>query len=90
MASAELVEALRGYEDYIARNGIDDDVIDAYLMATDAAYGGDDIGYALTVSARCKEIIEQKVALDTGGGTVWDLEKYLFETHNTYDLVEKY
>lgn len=90
MASAELIQAIKGYEDYIARNGIDDEVIDAYLMATDAAYGGDDIEYALKVSGRCKEIIEQKVALDTDGGTVWDLEKYLFETHNTYDLVDKY
>lgn len=90
MASAELIQAIKGYEDYIANNGIDDEVIDAYLMATDSAYGEDDLEYALKVSGRCKEIIEQKVAADTGGGSVWDLEKYLFETHNTYDLVDKY
>lgn len=90
MASAELVQTIRGYEDYIANNGIDDEVIDAYLMATDSAYGEDDLEYALKVSGRCKEIIEQKIAADTGGGSVWELEKYLFETHMTYDLVEKY
>ena len=58
MASIELQNAINGYENYILANGIDEQVIDAYVMACQTAYK-EDRQYALGVSARAKEIIEQ-------------------------------
>ena len=90
MASEDLRNRIDGYEKYISIYGINGEVIDAYVMATDTAYVIDkDREYGLTVSTRCKSIIEQYV-YDKTGGTMWDLEKYCFQTGYTADILDKY
>uniref|UniRef100_A0AAU8B5P2 Terminase n=1 Tax=Dulem virus 39 TaxID=3145757 RepID=A0AAU8B5P2_9CAUD len=89
MASKEIISAVNSYENYISAHGIDEQVIEAYCQATQAAFGEKDIPYALTVSATAKELIEQFV-LKMTGGTVWELEKYSFANKTQYDIVNKF
>lgn len=90
MASQEIQNAIQSYENYISANGIDESVIDAMIEACKVAYQTEkDIPYALKVSARTKEIIEQFVMKLTGTD-IWGLEKYSQESNQQYDLINKY
>lgn len=87
----ELFNTVQGYENYIENNGIDEQVINAYVMASNVAIIQEkDIEYGLQVSKRAKEIIE-KLIVEKTGGTIWDLEKYV-QDNNTppYNLIEQY
>ncbi len=87
MASKELQDAIQGYEGYIKQNGIDEQVIDAYIMACHTAYK-DDREYGLKVSARAKEIIEQFIYNFVGADS-WELEKYAFANKTGYEILDK-
>lgn len=88
--SLELQQAIQSYEKYITDNGIDESVIDAMIEACKVAHQTEkDIPYALKVSARTKEIIEQFVMKLTGTD-IWGLEKYSQESNQQYDLINKY
>lgn len=90
MASQELQQAIQSYENYISDNGIDESVIDAMIEACKVAYQTEkDIPYALKVSERTKEIIENFV-LKLTGTDIWGLEKYSQESNQQYDLINKY
>ena len=85
----KLLSAIADYERYIEYNGINDDVIDAYMMACDVAFSEKDIESGLKISARTKELIEQFVREKTGG-TVWQLEKHAFQNKEKYEIIEKW
>ena len=87
MVSKELKNAIQSYENYIISNGIDENVIDAYVMASQTAYK-EDREYALKVSARAKEIVEQYIFNLTGGNS-WELEKYAFDNKTWYEILDK-
>ena len=90
MASKYLIQTIQGYENYIEKNGIDEQVIDAYIEASKTAIKRDkDIDYGLQITKRTKDIIEQ-FCVDNTGGTIWDLEKYAFEHNTNYDLIGKF
>lgn len=90
MASQEIQKAIQSYENYISDNGIDESVIDVMIEACKVAYQTEkDIPYALKVSARTKEIIENFV-LKLTGTDIWGLEKYSKEVGQQYDLINKY
>ena len=90
MASKYLIQTIQGYENYIENNGIDEQVIDAYIEASKTAIKRDkDIDYGLQITKRTKDIIEQFCVANTGG-TIWDLEKYAFEHNTNYDLIGKF
>lgn len=90
MASFELISAVQDYEKYIADNGINEQVIDAYCEAVNTAFTNEkDIVYGLELSARCKEIIET-YCLNSSGGTIWDLEKYAFSAKLDYEIIERF
>lgn len=89
MASKQLINAVNGYENYIKKNGIDEQVINAYVDACSVAINGEkDIEYGLRLTERAKDIIE-RFCKDKTGGTIWDLEKYAFGHKTTYDLINK-
>ena len=88
MASIELQNTINGYENYIKANGINEQVIDAYVMAVQVALK-DDVEYGLKVSARAKQIIEQLI-LEKTGGTPWDLEKYAFKNKTNIQILDKW
>lgn len=90
MASREIQKAIQSYENYISDNGIDESVIDAMIEACKVAYQTEkDIPYALKVSERTKEIIENFV-LNLTGTDIWGVEKYSFENKIKYEIIDKF
>lgn len=89
MASKQLINAVNGYENYIKKNGIDEQAINAYVDACSVAINGEkDVEYGLQLTERAKDIIE-RFCKDKTGGTIWDLEKYAFDHKTAYDLINK-
>lgn len=89
MASQSLISTVDSYENYIERNGKDEQVINAYVDACSVAINGEkDIEYGLQLTRRAKELIEDFCTAKTGG-TIWDLEKYAFDHKTTYELINK-
>ena len=83
-------KTINEYENYIARHGIDRDVINAYCDASEIMLvGRKDREFGLKVSARAKELIEQYV-LKEAGGTIWDLDSYCNQNKTSYDILNKY
>ena len=90
MSSQYLQKKVSEYENYIARKGIDESVIDAMSMAAEVAILQEkDVKYGLTVSARAKELLNQFVLGQTGG-TLWDLEKFSFQHKTWYEILDKF
>lgn len=90
MSSQYLQDKVSEYENYIARKGIDESVIDAMSMAAEVAILQEkDVKYGLTVSARAKELLNQFVLGQTGG-TLWDLEKFSFQNKTWYEILDKF
>jgi hypothetical protein len=90
MASQSLVSTVNGYENYIERNGIDEQVIDAYIEAAKVAVNGEnDIMYGLRLADRSKGIIE-RFCKERTGGRILDLEKYSQQHEEKYSLVDDY
>lgn len=88
--SLELQHAVKSYENYIQVNGIDEQVINAYVDASTVAIKTEkDIPYGLQITKRAKEIIEQ-FCIKNAGGTIWDLEKYAFANKTKYELIDKF
>lgn len=90
MASQNLKNAIQGYENYIVENGVNENVINAYVMATETAILNEkDLEYGLKVSARTKELIESLVERITGG-SIWDLDSYCNKNKVSYEILDKY
>lgn len=83
-------KTINEYENYIARHGIDRDVINAYCDASEIMLvGRKDREFGLKVSGRAKELIEQYVLKETGG-TILDLDSYCNQNKTSYDILNKY
>lgn len=90
MASKEISKAIRDYENYISRKGIDSDVMSAYYQAVFWAKEKDnDIETALKISPRAKEIMNQYV-INGAGGDLWELEKFCFENKTQHETLNQY
>lgn len=90
MASQSLISTVNGYENYIKQNRIDENVMDAYIEASEVAIKTEkDIQYGLQLTKRCKEIIEQFCVEHSGVG-IWDLEKYAQDNDEEYPLIDKW
>lgn len=89
MASLEIQNYIKSIEQYIERHGITEDILEPISAACNTAYLSEkDIPYALTVSARAKEIIEN-FNLKRTGGTLWDLEKFSFANKTWYEILDR-
>lgn len=84
-------KAIRDYENYISRRGIDQEVVNAYVEAAQIILSGrKDKEYGLKVSARAKQLIENYV-MQTAGGTIWDLDYYQFKNEtDPFEIRDKY
>lgn len=90
MASKQLINAVNGYENYIQRKGVDEQVIDAYIQAVAVALRTEhDVDYGLKISARAKQLIASYVKQHTGG-RVADLEVYAAEHDTTYKVLQQF
>jgi predicted phage terminase large subunit-like protein len=88
MTSKELIEAISSYENYIKIKGIDEDVVNAYLLATKTAYR-EDVEYGKKVSARAKEVIREFITIKTGG-TFEQLEEYSQINKQSFEIIDTY
>ena len=83
MASENLKQTIREYENYIQANGVDWQGVQAYAKACAVAINGEnDIHYGLQLAKRSKELTE-RYCLEQTGGAIWELEKYAFEHKTT-------
>ncbi len=84
-------KAIRDYENYIDRKGIDQDVVNAYVEAAQIILSGrKDKEYGLKVSSRAKQLIESYV-MQTACGTIWDLDYYQFKNEtDPFEIRDKY
>lgn len=92
MSSIELQKTIQGYENYINVHGIDEEVVNAYCLASQVAIVSEkDSAYGLKVSARAKELLNSFVMRQTNGLDVWAVERYQ-QDNNTdpYDVVNKF
>lgn len=88
MASDYLINTVNGYEDYIHRKGIDEQLLEAYKQAIYfSMYKDRDKDYGVKLAGRVKDLCE-KFIFDTTGGTAWDLEKYSFEKSIPYKILD--
>lgn len=84
-------KAIQEYENYIARRGIDRDLINAYTEATKIILcGRKDTEYGLPIAKKVKGYIEKYVLEQTGGYTIDDLEVLAFENNTEYFELQKY
>lgn len=86
----ELFNTVQGYENYIKRKRIDEQVIDAYVQASHVALSESDKEYGLKVSKRAKELIESLVMTSTEGMTIGDLEVFCGENDTEYKILNEY
>ena len=90
MASQSLKDKIQGYENYILENGVDENVINAYVMAAGTAILTEKYNeYGLQVTAKAKELINQLV-YNLTGGDIWALEKYAQDFDLEYSLVDTF
>ena len=90
MASNELITTVQGYENYIAVHGVDEEVINAYVMASQSAILTEkDIEYGLKVSKRAKELINSFVENMTGG-SIYDLDSYCNLNKTNYEILDRW
>ncbi len=83
MASENLKQTIREYEDYIKDKGVDWRVTKAYARACVVAINGEkDIQYGLQLAKRSKELTE-RYCVEQTGEVIWELEKYAFEHKTT-------
>ena len=92
MHTLEDEKVIQEYENYIEKNGTDDEVLSKYIKAIEIVIvGREDREYGLKISSRVKKLIEKVVFDNSDGGTIWQLEKYQQDNDTLpYDLVEKY
>lgn len=84
-------KAIQEYENYIARHGVDRDLINAYTEATKIILcGRKDTEYGLPIAKKVKGYIEKYVLEQTGGYTIDNLEVLAFENSTEYFELQKY
>nr|DAL50372.1 MAG TPA_asm: Terminase [Caudoviricetes sp.] len=92
MASKQLINAVNGYENYIQRKGVDEQVIDALLKACNVSIRTEkDVDYGLTITERTKALINE-FTQKNAGGSIWELERYA-QNHDIkggYKLVDQF
>lgn len=89
MASDYLIKTVKGYENYIERKGIDEQVLDAYREASKVALFNNKDNDGLKISGRARQLYERFI-MNSTGGTSWDLEKYAFENGTYYQILDDF
>ncbi len=99
MASLELVNQIKKNDEYISKKGINKivsdgelyNVIDAYINSIKCGmFRDNDSKYALEISQKTKNIINDAVLIQSQGGTIQDLEVYRSESNAEYKILNKF
>lgn len=90
MASKYLMDAVKGYDAYLLKHGLDESVLQAYVLATQTAYKDEkDIRYGKMVAAKAKQLVNDMIRIQTGG-TFAHLEEYAQENKTDYKILDTY
>lgn len=87
---SEIESLIQDCENYIKRNGVDENVIDAYLETCRMANKAKKRDVLLKCTSRAKELIESACNRDIGISDMWEIEKLVFETKTSYRFLDKY
>lgn len=87
---SEIESLIQDCENYIKRNGVDENVIDAYLETCRMADKAKKRDVLLKCTYRAKELIESACKSDIGISDMWEIEKLVFETKTSYRFLDKY
>lgn len=87
---SEIESLIQDCENYIKRNGVDENVIDAYLETCRMADKAKNRYVLLKCTSRAKELIESACKSDIGISDMWEIEKLVFETKTSYRFLDKY
>lgn len=92
MPSKELERAIKKYDKWIEKRGVDEKVVEALTAAVNVSFHEPDadIEFAKEYSKRVKGIINQEIIKYTNGGNVDDLDAYCTEHHVRAGLLEQY
>lgn len=99
MASKDLINQLKGNDNYIERKGIhnivkngeSEEVINAYVNSIQwGMYNDKDIPFSLEISKKTKKLIDSIVAESTGGGHIDDLEIYCGDNNAEFLVLNNY
>lgn len=85
----ELESLINDCEKYITQNGVDENIIEAYYNVCQLAKNEGEIGTMLKCTARTKELIEKACMRDIGL-SMWGIEKFVFNSKSSFDLLDKY
>lgn len=88
MLSIELQKTLQSYDDFYNRHGISEELINAYVLASQVAIE-EDVTDGLVVSEKAKALIKQFVNLQTGGELI-DLEVFASDNKTEYKIINDY
>ena len=86
---SELESLISDCEKYISKNGIDENIIEAYYNVCQLAKNEGEIDTMLKCTARTKELIEKACMRDIGL-SMWEIEKFVFKNKSSFDLIDKY
>lgn len=87
--NSELNQLIDDCEKYISRNGIDENIIETYYNVCQLAKNEGEIDTMLKCTARTKELIEKACMRDIGL-SMWEIEKFVFNSKSSFDLLDKY
>lgn len=87
--NSELNQLIDDCEKYISKNGIDENIIEAYYNVCQLAKNEGEIDTMLKCTTRAKELIEKACMRDIGL-SMWEIEKFVFNNKSSFDLLDKY
>lgn len=87
--NSELNQLIDDFEKYISKNGIDENIIEAYYNVCQLAKNEGEIDTMLKCTTRAKELIEKACMRDVGL-SMWEIEKFVFNNKSSFDLLDKY
>lgn len=86
---SELESLISECEKYISQKGIDENIIETYCNVCRLAKNEGEIDTMLKCTARTKELIEKACMRDIGL-SMWEIEKFVFNSKSSFDLLDKY
>lgn len=87
--NSELNQLIDDCEKYISQNGIDENIIETYYNVCQLAKNEGEIDTMLKCTTRTKELIEKACMRDIGL-SMWEIEKFVFNSKSSFDLLDKY
>lgn len=87
---SELESLISDCEKYISKNGINENIIEAYYNVCQLAKNEGEIGTMLKCTARAKELINGYCTKQFNGKDIWEVEKVVQESDSEYSLLNQF